>query len=61
MFFLNMTVMRYEKENLIVKLSLEFALESIAYTEILEDHKKFGIARQLLKSVTSIGANVREA
>ena len=54
-------VMKNKKENLIVKLSLEFALEIITYTEILEDHKKFVIARQLLTSGTSIGANVREA
>ena len=53
--------MRNDKENLIVKLTLEFALEIIKYTEFLETHKKFIIAKQLLKSGTSIGANVREA
>lgn len=49
------------KENLIVKLSLEFALEIIKYSELLEEHKKFVIARQILKSGTSIGANIKEA
>ncbi|MCK9422485.1 MAG: four helix bundle protein [Bacteroidales bacterium] len=44
-----------------MKLSLEFALDIIAYSEILEEHKKFVIARQILKSGTSIGANIREA
>jgi four helix bundle protein len=53
--------MRNDKENLIVKLSLEFALEIIAFSELLENQKKFVIARQLLKSGTSIGANIREA
>jgi four helix bundle protein len=53
--------MRNDKDNLIVKLTLEFALEIIEYTEQLEEHKKYVIARQLLKSGTSIGANVREA
>ena len=53
--------MKKENENLIVKLSLEFALEIITYTEKLEDAKKYTIARQLLKSGTSIGANVTEA
>ena len=53
--------MRNDKENLIVKLSLEFALDIISYTELLESQKKYIIARQLLKSGTSIGANVREA
>jgi len=53
--------MRNDKDNLIVKLSLEFALETIEYSELLDEHKKYIIARQLLKSGTSIGANVREA
>ena len=53
--------MKKENENLIVKLSFEFALEIITYSENLEEHKKYIIARQLLKSGTSIGANVREA
>ncbi len=53
--------MKRDKDNLIVKLTLEFALEIIKYVELLEENKKFVIARQLLKSGTSIGANVREA
>jgi four helix bundle protein len=53
--------MRNDKDNLIVKLTLEFALEVIEYSELLEEHRKYVIARQLLKSGTSIGANVREA
>ena len=53
--------MKKENENLIVKLSLEFALDIIIYSEKLEELKKYLVARQLLKSGTSIGANVREA
>jgi four helix bundle protein len=53
--------MRDDKENLIVKLSLEFALDIIVFSELLEENKKFVIARQLLRSGTSIGANIREA
>lgn len=53
--------MRNDKDNLIVKLTLEFALEIIEYSEVLEEKRKYVIARQLLKSGTSIGANVREA
>jgi four helix bundle protein len=53
--------MRNDKENLIVKLTIEFAMEIIEYTELLEEHKKYIIARQLLRSGTSIGANVHEA
>ena len=53
--------MRNDKDNLIMRLTLEFALEIIKYTELLDENKKYVIARQLLKSGTSIGANVREA
>ncbi len=49
------------EDNLIMKLSFEFALETIEYVELLESKRKFVVANQLLKSATSIGANVREA
>lgn len=50
-----------EKDNLIVRLTLDFAVEIVNYAETLEANRKYVIARQLLKSGTSIGANVREA
>jgi len=50
-----------ETGNVIVDLSFKFALDIIAFTEILEQEKKFIVANQLLKSGTSIGANIREA
>lgn len=50
-----------DSENIIVKLTFEFALGIIEYCEILEANKRFVISNQLLKSGTSIGANVREA
>lgn len=53
--------MRNDTENLIVKLTIEFALDVIEYAELLEDQKKYVVARQLLKSGTSVGANVHEA
>ena len=53
--------MRNDKENVIVNKSLQFAVEIIRFSEKLEEEKKFVIARQVLKSGTSIGANVREA
>ena len=49
------------KDNLIVTLTFEYALEIIKLAEQLEKLKKFVIARQILCSGTSIGANVREA
>ena len=53
--------MRTDKENVIVDLSFTFALKIIKYAELLEKNHRYIIARQLLKSGTSIGANVREA
>ncbi len=49
------------KENVILKISFEFALQIIDYTELLEEKRKFVIAKQLLRSGTSIGANINEA
>ncbi|WP_072930355.1 four helix bundle protein [Chishuiella changwenlii] len=50
-----------KKENIILTLTLEFSLLIIAYCEELELNRKFVISNQLLKSGTSIGANIREA
>ena len=50
-----------EKRNEILELSFEFAIDIIRFSELLEEQKKYIIARQLLKSGTSIGANVRES
>jgi len=50
-----------EKRNEIVELSFEFALEIMAFSEILEGKRKYVFARQILKSGTSIGANIRES
>jgi four helix bundle protein len=53
--------MRDDKENIIVDKTFLFALKIVEYCELLEDNRKFVVARQLLKSGTSIGANVRES
>lgn len=50
-----------QEDNVIVKKTFDFALMVVEYTEHLEADKKYVIARQLLKSGTSIGANIREA
>lgn len=47
--------------NPLLKLSFDFSLMVIEYCERLENDKKFVVARQLLKSGTSIGANAMEA
>jgi four helix bundle protein len=48
-------------KNIILELTFNFALSIIKYAESLQKNHKFVIANQLLKSGTSIGANVREA
>ncbi len=53
--------MNEEKKNIILEKSIAFALDAIKYVEILETSRKFVIANQLLKSGTSIGANIHEA
>lgn len=50
-----------KKDNLILNLTFQFALEIIIFTEKLQLQKKFNLANQLFRSGTSIGANVREA
>ena len=49
------------KKNKVLELSFGFAVEIVKYCELLEEQRKYVIARQLLKSGTSIGANIREA
>lgn len=44
-----------EKKNLIVELTIEFAIKIIKYCEFLDDQKKWVIAKRLLRSGTSIG------
>jgi four helix bundle protein len=49
------------KDNLIVNLTFQFSLDIIKFIEVLEANRKFAVANQLIRSGTSIGANVREA
>lgn len=53
--------MRNDKPNLIVDKTIDFSLAIISYCEKLETTKKYVVARQLMRSGTSIGANVFEA
>ena len=48
------------KENVILKLTFVFAKDIVLFTELLEKNKKFTFANQILRSGTSIGANVKE-
>lgn len=50
-----------KQRNEVLELSFEMALMIIEFSEVLEEKRKYIIARQILKAGTSIGANVREA
>lgn len=50
-----------EKKNVIKEKSFEFAKEIVYLYKSLVDKKEFVLSKQLLRSGTSIGANVRES
>ncbi len=50
-----------KKENLIVKLSFELAVETSSFCDLLNEKKKWSLADQIFRSALSIGANVKEA
>ena len=49
------------KKNHVKELSFAFSLQIIKYCDMLVSLKKYTISKQLQKSGTSIGANIREA
>ena len=49
------------KDGVIQSRTVEFALEIIRLSSFLQQHQEFVISKQLLRSWTSIWANVREA
>lgn len=49
------------KESIIKEKSFKFALEIIELYKQLKEQKEFVLSKQLLRSGTSIGANVKEA
>jgi len=46
--------MRNDKENIIVKISFDFALKIIEFAQMHEENRQWVIAKQILRSVTSI-------
>ncbi|WP_378179656.1 four helix bundle protein [Aquimarina sp. SS2-1] len=56
-----MTFNEKYKDNIILIKSFAFAIKIVEYDEELETLRKFVLANQLLKSGTSIGANIKEA
>ena len=49
------------QENPILRETFEFAVLIVKYAEILEGNRKYVIAKQVIRSGTSVGANVKEA
>ena len=52
---------RNDKDNLILKLTFDFAISVINYCNELEERRKWALSNQLFRSGTSIGANIKEA
>ena len=50
-----------EKKNIIKEKSFAFAIEIVSLYKVLTEKKEFVLSRQMLRSGTSIGANIREA
>ena len=49
------------EESKLLKLSTEFAIDVVNYSKSLKEKKEFTLSDQLLRSGTSIGANINEA
>jgi four helix bundle protein len=50
-----------KKENKILDMSFDFSIKVIQLYKMLIDNKEFVLSKQLLRSATSIGANIEEA
>ena len=50
-----------KKDNKILELSFDFAIQIIELYKALVEQKEYVISKQVLRSATSIGANVEEA
>ena len=50
-----------DRKNIIKEKSFLFAIEIVGLYKVLAERKEFVLSKQLLRSGTSIGANVREA
>lgn len=50
-----------ETKNVVVDKSLDFGVEIVKFCELLDEKRKYVVSKQLLRSGTSIGANIFEA
>ena len=53
--------MEPRKENIIIEKTFQFSLDIISLYKKLQNEKEYILSNQLLRSATSIGANVEEA
>ena len=53
--------MESKKENIIIDKTFKFSLDIISLYKKLQNEKEYILSKQLLRSATSIGANVEEA
>jgi four helix bundle protein len=49
------------KNNPILKLTFEFAVAIVNFSERLDNKRKYSISNQILRSGTSIGVNIKES
>lgn len=52
---------KFDKNNIVMNKSFDFAIDIIELYKTLKSKNKFVISKQLLRSGTSIGANIEEA
>ncbi len=50
-----------ERKNIIKEKSFRFAVEIVSLYKVLVEKKEFVLSKQIVRSGTSIGANIREA
>lgn len=48
------------KKNVVLKMTFEFSVDIVLFSGELEKQRKFAFASQILRSGTSIGANIKE-
>lgn len=52
---------KYDKNNIVMNKSFDFAIDIIELYKTLKSKNEFVVSKQLLRSGTSIGANIEEA
>lgn len=50
-----------ESRNIVLEKSLDFGVEIVKFCEQLDEKRKYVVSKQILRSGTSVGANVFEA